>query len=580
MDREKWILPYIRQYRRLFILSIFLGSLTLLLGGALMFTSGYLISKSSTQPESILMVYVPIVGVRAFGLARAVFSYVERLSSHSFILRILSGMRMKLYKLVEPRVLSLHASFRTGDILGLLANDIELLQNFYLRTLLPAVVSLVIYAVIVISTGYFSIPFAILLAVLVGLLVFVGPIVSLIFNQKRNQKLKRTRNVLYQQFTDGIMGIGDWIFSGNDPQFIENYVHQEKAIFEIEARKQAFANWRDVLNRFVLGTIVVSSIAWASGLSQSGKISPEFIAAIGLAMLSILESLLPLSGEFSEMTVYQDAWKRLENIGTPFSMEKGLDISHSFTDGSDLLLEVDQLSFGYNSEKLLLDHVNISIKQGEKIAVLGRSGTGKSTLLKLIQGYLPPTAGEVRMNGQNVFHFSPEITKWMSVLNQKAYLFNTTLMNNIRLAKPDASDEEVRQACKLVQLDEMINQLPNGFETNMQETGQRFSGGERQRVALARILLQDTPIVLLDEPTIGLDPITEVRLLKTIFETLKGKTIIWVTHHLTGMEHMDRLLFLDQGAISMEGSHSVLIQTEEKYRRLYELDHPFETQGL
>jgi ATP-binding cassette, subfamily C, bacterial CydC len=126
----------------------------------------------------------------------------------------------------------------------------------------------------------------------------------------------------------------------------------------------------------------------------------------------------------------------------------------------------------------------------------------------------------------------------------------------------------------MVQLDELIKKLPEGYQTNMQETGQRFSGGERQRIALARILLQNTPVIILDEPTVGLDSITEIALLSTIFETLKDKTIIWVTHHLTGVENMDRIIFLDQGKISMEGSHQQLLESEERYRQLYRLDRP------
>ncbi len=223
MVKEKWITPYLQQYRRLVFLAILLGSLTILFGGALMFSSGYLITKAATQPESILMVYVPIVGVRTFGIGRAVLSYTERLIGHSIVLKILSKMRVRLYKIVEPQALFLRSRFRTGDILGILADDIEHLQDFYLKTLFPAFISLVIYTVILIWAGVFSIPYAILLAVLIGLLVFVGPILSLLFIQTKNEKIKKGRNQLYQQFTDAVFGISDWIFSGRYSGFIERY---------------------------------------------------------------------------------------------------------------------------------------------------------------------------------------------------------------------------------------------------------------------------------------------------------------------------------------------------------------------
>jgi ATP-binding cassette, subfamily C, bacterial CydC len=571
---ENWIFPYLRQYSGLFALAILLGSLTLLFGGALMFTSGYLISKAATQPESILMVYVPIVGVRAFGIGRAVISYVERLTGHQFILKILSEMRVRLYKIVEPQALFLRSRVRTGDILGALADDIEHLQDFYLKTLFPSIVSLVIYTVIIICAGLFSIPFAILLAVLMGLLIFVGPIISYIYMKTKNEQLKRGRHQLYQQFTDTIFGISDWIFSGKYATYIQKYETQEQKLLELETKKHSFVNWRDVLNRIVLGAIVILAIYWANEQTLNGEFSPTIIAACGLAALSLVESFLPIAGAVSETSSYQDSLKRLESIQGESSLSLIEENLNDSLDLSQVTIEIKHLSFGYTSETPLLDDFSLKIGQGEKVAIIGRSGSGKSTLLKLIQGALVPNSGEVRINGMNAHELAPAIPKIMAVLNQKPYLFNTSVMNNIRLGNPEATDEEVYEAAKMVRLHEMIMQLPQGYETNMHETGQRFSGGERQRIALARILLQKTPIVIMDEPTVGLDPITEANLLADIFETLKGKTIIWVTHHLIGVEKMDRILFLENGKITMDGSHQKLLKSEERYRHLYALDRP------
>lgn len=572
---KNWIFPYLRQYRGLFALAIFLGSLTILFGGALMFTSGYLISKAATQPESILMVYVPIVGVRAFGIGRAVLSYVEKLTGHQFILKILSEMRVRLYKIIEPQALFLRSRVRTGDVLGVLADDIEHLQDFYLKILFPSIVSLILYTVIIICAGLFSIPFAILLAVFIGLLIFVGPIISYIYMKAKNEQWKRGRHQLYQQFTDTIFGISDWIFSGKYAAYIQRYETQEQKLLALETKKHSFVNWRDVLNQIVLGAVVVIAIYWANGQTLSGEFAPTMIAACGLVALSLVESFLPIAGAVSETSSYQDSLKRLEAIQAEFS-QSGMEAEERKVslDLSQVTIEISHLSFGYASETPLLDDFNLKIEQGEKIAIIGRSGSGKSTLLKLIQGVLVPTSGEVRINGINAHELVSAVPKFIAVLNQKPYLFHTSVMNNIRLGNPEATDEEVYEAAKMVQLHELIMQLPKGYETNMQEAGSRFSGGERQRIALARILLQKTPIVIMDEPTVGLDPITEANLLADIFDTLNGKTIIWVTHHLMGVEKMDRILFLEKGKIIMEGSHQQLLKSEERYRRLYALDRP------
>jgi ATP-binding cassette subfamily C protein CydC len=573
MEKQKWIIPYLKQYRGLFVLAIFLGALTILFGGGLMFTSGYLISKASTRPESVLMVYVPIVGVRTFGIGRAVLSYVERLTGHQFVLRILSNMRVRLYKVLEPQAVLLRSRFLTGDLLGVLADDIENLQNYYLKTLFPAIVSLVIYTVIIICAGLFSIPFAILFAVMIGLLTFVGPILSYLYSKAKNEKIKQGRHQLYQQFTDAVFGISDWIFSGRYLNFIERYEKKQQELLIVETKLHSFVNWRSVLNQMVLAIIVIIAIYWADDMTVNGKIPGTFIAAFGLVMMSLLESFLPLSEAVSEASSYQDSIKRLESMETNESAP-WIELEEQDEKGvSEVTIECNHVSFHYALASLLINDFSLRVAQGEKIAILGPSGAGKSTLLKMIQGALEPTSGEVLLNGRKANEIQRSIPKMLSVLNQKAYLFHTSVLNNIRLGNPEASDEEVYEVAKMVGLHEMIKKLPNGYATNMKETGQRFSGGERQRIALARILLQKTPVVIMDEPTVGLDPITENKLLNTIFNTLKGKTIIWVTHHLAGMDKMDRIIFMDQGNITMSGSHQQLLNVE-RYKRLYELDHP------
>lgn len=205
--------------------------------------------------------------------------------------------------------------------------------------------------------------------------------------------------------------------------------------------------------------------------------------------------------------------------------------------------------------------------------MIGRSGAGKSTLLKLIQGVITTKNGKVTYNGKDAGLHQEDTSAIISVLNQSPHLFDTTLRNNLLLGSDDVGENELTAAIKLAQLQDLVNKLPDGLDTFMQETGQRFSGGERQRVALARILLKDTPVVILDEPNASLDPRTEKELLQTIFASLAGKSIIWITHHLVGVEQMDEILFMEAGKIVMRGTHQELLGNE-RYRQFYELDHP------
>ncbi|AQY52193.1 putative ABC transporter ATP binding protein required for expression of cytochrome BD [Listeria weihenstephanensis FSL R9-0317] len=576
MIKSSWIGPYIKQNRMLFLWVILLGLLTVFSTGALMFTSGYLISTAATIPETILLIYVPIVGVRAFGIMRAVSRYVERLASHSLVLRILAKMRVRLYRIIEPQALLMRSRYRTGDILGLLSDDIEHLQNYYLTTLLPNIVAMVLYGGIVISLGVFSIPFAILFFAYIALLVLVMPWVSLLYARGKNAYMKQERNKLYQKFTDAVFGISDWMFSGREKSFIADYEADEKLMLAAETKQARFATLRDFIGQLIIGVMVLSMVYWTNEQVVDGVFEPTFIAAFVLAILALSESFIPVSNAVSDGSLYKDSIARLEEIEDAelLTWEEEGALEKVAIDTQNVTLRTEKLTFGYTDVKPVLRDLDFELKQGEKIAILGRSGTGKSTFLKLVQGALAPTSGSVTLNGDDVAKLRPQIADMISMLNQKAHLFNTTVLNNIRMGNQDATDEEVAEVAKQVKLHDFIMSMPDGYHTQMTEMGARFSGGERQRIALARILLQDTPIVVLDEPTVGLDPITEKELLGTIFETLQGKSLVWVTHHLVGVEKMDRVLFLENGEIIMEGTHQELLHQEERYRHLYELDRP------
>lgn len=190
MKKEQWILPYMKKNRKLLIIVVLLGGLTVCSAAFLMYTSGYLISKAATRPENVLMIYVPIVAVRTFGILRAVARYVERLTGHHMILNILSDMRVRLYRLLEPQALKLRSRFRTGDMLGILADDIEHLQDMYLKTVFPGISALLLYIIFIAALGCFSWPFAGLVAIYAAVLVFLVPLVSLLVTRAKNIELK------------------------------------------------------------------------------------------------------------------------------------------------------------------------------------------------------------------------------------------------------------------------------------------------------------------------------------------------------------------------------------------------------
>lgn len=567
---KQWILPYLKSNKYRMIFSVILGLIGIGSGAMLLFISGYLISKSSLQPVNIMVVYVPIVAVRAFSIGRAVFLYVEKLVSHDIVLRILEKMRKKLYDILEPQALFLRSRYQTGDLLGVLSDDIEHLQDLYLRTIFPAIMGLSIYTIIVVVFGSFDIVFGLMVALMLGVLIFLVPYLSFIFARTHHSKRKTEQHVLYGKLTDAIFGMTDWQASGRTEEFLIDAIEQDEKIIQTERKIERWHYIRDAISQLAIGATIIAVMIWASIQADMNVIAPTIIAAFVLMIFSVTDALVPVSEAIENTPTYADSLERIQAI-------EHTDLPKQYRENSEWMnyeqahLYIENITYAYpNSERNVIEDLSLHIQPGEKVAILGRSGTGKSTLLKLVAGALKPDDGSIMVNEQTMH--SNLLSRAVSVLNQKPHLFSTTIANNLRIGRPDATDEEVMEAADQAQLTPLIELLPEGIHTQMREMGHRFSGGERQRIAFARVMLQDTPIILVDEATIGLDPITEHHLIKTMFSAAENKTIIWVTHHLAGVEKMDKVIFMEAGNIAMQGSHHELLRTNEHYQRLYAMD--------
>lgn len=564
-----YIRPYIKQYRFLMFITVILGFLTFFTASMLTFTSGYLITRAAERPYNILMLYVPIVMVRAFGIARPVVRYMERLTGHNSVLKILANMRVRLYDALEPQALFIRSRFQTGDLVGTLADDIEHLQDAYIRTIFPTIVALFLFVFSVVSLAIFDPLFSLWIAFCLLIIIVVFPLISLYKLKKQQIEVKEKRNRLYQLFTDAVLGISDWMISGQKQRFITQFMEESEATNKVEKKLDHWNHARTFQLQLISGLILITVAIWAGFQAVDGKIVPAYIASFTLVTLPILEGLIPVSNAIEKIPAYEESLARLEKIDQYRDLV--IEESDSKSIPSTPTIKLNGIRYSYGAGDAL-KNIHLTINYGEKVALLGKSGAGKSTLLQLLIGELQPQVGTLLIGDLTPASYGDGIHDVVSVLNQKPYLFATTVENNIRLGKQDATEEEIKEVIRKVKLDEYILSLPKGLKTQMEESGQRFSGGERQRIALARILLKDTPVVILDEPTVGLDPLTERDLLNTIFETLAGKTVIFITHHLMGMEQMDQILFLDKGVISMSGTHQSLLMTNERYRNLYELD--------
>lgn len=565
-EKDTWVKPYLQRYKAPLMLAIFLGFCTFFSAGALMFNSGYLISKSASLPENILLVYVPIVLTRAFGVSRPVFRYIERLTSHNWVLKMTSKLRRKLYHTLEKDAMVFKQKYRMGDILGLLAEDIQYIQNLYLRTIFPLIIALILYAFIVIAVGMFSLFFALYLALLLFILVIVLPVWSVVVNGARQEREKTLKTELYTDLTDNVLGVADWIFSQRGSEYVDTHLQVEQELYQVQDQKRFFNRRVQVLFQLIYSFIVIGLIVWTSQrfVGNHGG-AANWIAAFVLSAFPVVDAFVVLPEAMQESNVYKDSIERLNALDeTPDEAPKSIEVT-------DTRIQVEDLSFSYDHH-LVLDHLDLTIEPGEKIAILGKSGSGKSTLASLIRGDLKPKSGLLTLGGVPTYQFGDAMSHYISVIQQAPYLFHTTILNNVRMANTNKSEEEVWQVLERVGLKKLVEQLPEGLHTMVDEAGLRFSGGERHRMALARILLQDTPIVLLDEPTVGLDPLTEQALIDTFFSQLQDKTVIWITHHLQGIEIMDRVIFIEDGRLEMSGTPADLAQNNARFQQLKAID--------
>lgn len=567
----------IKKNKSVMTLVVILGILSTVSGAALMYVSGFLISKSSLRIGNILMLQVPTVLTRTFSLSQSTFAYLQRLTSHNLVLGIIEKMRSRVYKILEPHALKLKKEYKSGDLLGLIAEDIEHLQNIYLKTIFPSIVSLVLYVIFVTLMFGYDMSYAIL-ATLFGLfIIFIVPFVSLTFTRRNFQVMKEAKYDLYKNFTSAIFGISDWISSNRVNDFMNEYQEKETRLLKKETKIKIFVHFRENLVNFIAGLTVFYMIYSCWNMTLNDSIENVYIASFCMMALSVMSVSVMTSESVAHIPGYEVSIRRVKDFYA--NEQDDVDIDKALQNKEGNIIDIENVTFAYENGKNVLDNISLSIKKGEKVAILGRSGVGKSTLVKLLTGTYTDYTGSISVLGK--VPTEKMLGTKISLLNQKPYLFDMTIRENLKLAlldkKEEVTDDEINskieESLEKSQLTRLISELPEGINTNVFETGSRFSGGERQRIAFARTLIQNNELLLLDEPTVGLDPKTEHELLKTIFEINRDKTIVWITHHLNSIKYMDRIIFIKDGKVEMNGTHEELYQTNEKYRKLYDMDN-------
>lgn len=570
-------LAFVGRYKGRSFLAVLLGFLTIGANIGLMGASGYLIAKAALRPETVLLVWVPIVGVRFFGLSRGVFRYLERLASHDVTFRVLADLRTWIYTRIEPRGTVLLEDRRSGDVLGSVVSDVNELQNFYLRVLSPPLVAVLAGLLGIGIVAWWNIRFGLILAVMLVLGGVAVPALSHLAGRRRGEETAACRGELYANANDLIMGLPELLVYGR----------AEEATARVEADQRRLSALQKGQNRTAAvasGLMVACTQAamWLMLLAAIPLVAAEVLSGIALPVLAMValasfEAVAPLPQIFQQFGGIMAAAERLFKLadaGGPEAPSASAASAAAQPLPEGFAIQVERMAFRYGpSEPAALDGISFSLPMGRRVAVVGESGAGKSSLLQVLLKLRPYESGSVQLDGQELARLPEEAVRdRFAVVSQQVQLFNESVRDNLLLARPEATDDEMKKAAKAAQIHDTIMALPEGYDTLIGEWGSRLSGGERQRLGLARALLRNAPVLLFDEPTAGLDSVTEEAFLRQAEAVaFPGKSVLWITHKLTGLERMDQILVLKNGQIVERGTHEELLHLQGEYWRLFRL---------
>ena len=581
--KATWLRGQTSRYRRSVIVAIALGLVSAAFAALLMFTSGYLISATATPGVTLFSILLPIAFVQVFGLGKPIAHYLERLVSHDWVLRITSVLRSVLY-----RVARLHSSDparvrSTGEYLSILDDDIAHFQNLYLRVVFPIAIAYVLAIITVIFVGTFSISFALVLTLSLALLIVAVPLIAFKANRRNSRRVRSVRSHEYESIADDVMGAVDWMLARRGDFALAAHERAcedgERAGFRVRLVNRASS----LAVTLGLGICSCMVIAWA-GNSFSGSLpSANYIAAFTLGFFPLIDHFSRLPEAFSRTRDHADAIARLERFGSSAADASGTAHHADDTDAgssespmsadSKIVLEFKDVTYRYpHTGRPVLDHVKLSVPKGQRVAVLGRSGSGKTTLALIAQGALKPDSGTATVFGSDAAKLHGRMPLHVGFLPQKPYLFDRTIRENLLLGVADDDDAALIAALHQVGLGDKIDALPQGLDTPIGETGMGFSGGEAHRIALARLLVADAPIIIVDEPFSALDTETERSLLETLLAVSEERTLIVITHHLQGIEKFDRVLFVEDGNVTVDDTPEHLMQHDPRFRSLVTFD--------
>jgi thiol reductant ABC exporter CydC subunit len=550
-------------HRARLALSAVLGAAAVGAALGLLATSGYLIVHAAQRP-AILELTMAIVAVRAFGISRAVLRYFERLASHDVAFRILADLRRTFFTRLVPRV---PGGLRPGDLLTRFVADVDTLQDLYLRALTPPVVAAAVIAVA--GGAAYAVQPAAGLTLAGGLLVaaLALPAATHLAARAAARRQAPARAALSSELVEALDGAAELAVLGQGPRRLDRLARADAALVHTVRRDALAGGLAAGLGTLLTGATVVGVLAVALAGVAAGRVPGVLLGFVVLLALAAFEGVAPLPAAAQHLARCAAAARRIAAVtDAPVAVTDPL---APLPVPAGLALEASGVRVaGDDPSRPRLDGVDLRLARGRAIAVVGPSGAGKTTLAGLLVRFADPEAGCVTLDGVDVRALEQDALRGRVLLvAQDAYLFTTTIRDNLRLARPGATDEELRAAMAAVGLGPWVAQLPSGLDTPVGEDGDALSGGQRRRLLVARALISGAPLLVLDEPAAHLDPPAVRALHERLRAEAGDRGVLVIAHAVAGLEGYDEIMVMHNGRVVERGTHAELVARGGRYAR-------------
>ncbi|MEW5560016.1 cysteine/glutathione ABC transporter ATP-binding protein/permease CydC [Enterobacter asburiae] len=561
--------PYLALYKRhkwLLSLGIILAIVTLLASIGLITLSGWFLSASAAVGFAGAYSFnymLPAAGVRGAAIIRTAGRYFERLVSHDATFRVLQHLRVFTFSKLLPLSPGGLARFRQGELLNRVVADVDTLDHLYLRVISPLIGALVVILVVTFGLSFLDATLALTLGGIMLLTLVALPPLFYRTGKPTGENLTRLRGEYRQQLTSWLHGQAELTIFGASTRYREQMEQTEMNWHDAQRRQSELTALSQALMLLIGATAVIVMLWMAAGGVGDNMQPGPLIALFVFCALAAFEALAPVTTAFQHLGKVMASASRITDLT---SQQPEVTFPSAVSTSPDRIsLTLSDISFTYPQQSQpALEHVTLQVNAGEHVAILGRTGCGKSTLLQLLTRAWDPQHGELLLNQQPLPSFDEmTLRRSMSMVPQRVHLFSATLRDNLLLAAPQATDEALADVLMRTGLEKLLED--GGLNSWLGEGGRQLSGGELRRLAIARALLHDAPLMLLDEPTEGLDATTEAQILDLLAEVMREKTVLMVTHRLRGLARFNQIIVMDNGQIIEQGNHAELLVQQGRY---------------